>query len=55
MTCPLPSKGAAPVVMPAVASYYSRNFHLPIFKHVTIVNTVSVVFLPSPIKIVAHT
>lgn len=55
MTCPLPPKGPTPVVVPTVANYYSRNTHLPIFKRVTIVNTVSVIFLPTPLKIVAKT
>lgn len=53
MTCPLPPKAAAPALTPPMASYYSRNFHLPIFKRVTVVNTFSVVILPAPLKIVA--
>ncbi|KYM98223.1 hypothetical protein ALC62_11073 [Cyphomyrmex costatus] len=50
MTCFLPSKRATPVLVPATV-HYSRNFHTPIFKRVTVVNTVSVVFLPPPLKI----
>jgi len=50
MTCFLPSKRATPVLVPATV-HYSRNFQAPIFKRVTVVNTVSVVFLPPPLKI----
>ncbi|EZA53207.1 hypothetical protein X777_06286 [Ooceraea biroi] len=50
MTCFLPPKRTAPVLVPAMV-HYSRNFHAPIFKRVTVVNTVSVVFLPPPLKI----
>lgn len=50
MTCFLPPKRATPVLVPATV-HYSRNFHAPIFKRVTVVNTVSVVFLPPPLKI----
>ncbi|EGI69208.1 hypothetical protein G5I_01972 [Acromyrmex echinatior] len=42
MTCFLPSKRATPVLVPATV-HYSRNFHAPIFKRVTVVNTVSVI------------
>lgn len=52
MTCPVrPNRVPAPVIVPTV-SYYSRNFHAPIFKTVTVVNTVTVVILPAPLKIV---
>ncbi|KYN23308.1 hypothetical protein ALC57_04181 [Trachymyrmex cornetzi] len=53
MTCFLPSKRATPVLVPATV-HYSRNFHAPIFKRVTVVNTVSVVFLPPPLKITVN-
>ncbi|KYM79528.1 hypothetical protein ALC53_09967 [Atta colombica] len=42
MTCFLPSKRATPVLVPATV-HYSRNFQAPIFKRVTVVNTVSVI------------
>lgn len=52
MTCPVrPSRGPAPVVVPSVA-HYTRNFHAPVFKTVSVVSTVTVVILPAPLKIV---
>lgn len=51
MTCPLPLKNA--VAVPVETHSYSRNIYLPVFKRVNVVNTVSIVFLPSPLKIVS--
>lgn len=52
MTCPQPPSHKTALISIPIVSYFSRNFHAPIFKTVTITNTVSVVFLPTPLKIV---
>lgn len=53
MTCPVrPNRASAPVVQVPTATQYSRSFHAPVFRTVTVVSTVTVVILPAPLKIV---